>query len=274
MKNSLSPHLAWLSLSLLQADAATVTFVVGDGFELDGSDVFTGDNPQNGPARDAGTNATEVSSVFDIGSQSFLDPFSGDDTFDPISVGDISFSNGIFRGGLTFDLSNLALSTAGGAPLQVTQIELFLEVSGATFTDGVGNNGQDFSVNIEVFANNNIMGTLGIPDSTFSINSSQSNLNGQFFTPISLNAPDTLLDLNNDTSFSIVLATDNETNPNSGAVFGSGLPEGISPNGGNFGTQSINVAPVLRITAITIPEPTTFTLAGSFGLALLFRRKR
>ena len=97
---------------------------------------------------------------------------------------------------------------------------------------------------------------------------------GMFQT--SLN-PASLLDLNTLTAssrFEIVLATPNETNPNEGAVFGSGNAEGASPNGGNFGTANIDVAPALRITAVVIPEPATFTLAGCAGLAFLLLRKR
>ena len=269
--------------------ATTVTFVVGDGFELDGSDVFTGDNPQSGPARDAGTNTAEISTVYNVANGSFQDPFGGnnDDEFDPVSVGDISFSNGIYRGGFNFDLSSLALPTLGpGESLRVTSIELFLEVSGATFSTGVnndstgnggGDNGQDTSVSVNVFANADITAqNLGLPSTTFSINSSdEAALNSQYFTPLSFSSPDALLNLGSDSNFQVVLNTSNESNPNAGAVFGSGLPEGnVNPNGNNFGTTNIDVAPTLRITAEVIPEPTVFSLAGCASLILLLRRKR
>ena len=291
MKNPLipliPPILASLILATQATQASTVTFVIGDGFELDGSDSFDTD-PRDGDARDSGVNDAGISSVFNIAANAFQDPFGGDDGFDPISVGDISFSNGIHRGGLDFNLGSLALPALGpGESLQVTNIELFLEVSGATFTTGLNatndmgdNNGQNFSVTVDVFANADIQaaaGALGISDASFSIDTDQTALNGQFFAPISLANPGSLLDLNTLTTssrFEIVLATPNETNPNEGAVFGSGNAEGTSPNGANFGTDSIAVAPALRITAIVVPEPTTFTLAGCAGLAFLLRRRR
>ena len=280
--------LASLILATQATQASTVTFVIGDGFELDGSDSFNTD-PRDGDARDSGVNDAGISSVFDVATNAFQDPFGGDDGFDPISVGDIFFSNGIHRGGLDFNLGSLGLPAFGpGESLQVTNIELFLEVSGATFTTGLNaddddtgdNNNQNFSVTVDVFANADIQaaaGELGISDASFSIDTSQTALTTQFFAPISLANPASLLDLNTLTTssrFEIVLATPNETDPNGGAVFGSGDAEGASPNGVNFGTDSIAVAPVLRITAIVVPEPTTFTLAGCAGLAFLLRRKR
>ena len=270
-----------LTSLVLATQATAVTFVIGDGFELDGTDSFN-TSPLDGDARDSGVNDAGISSVFNVAAGAFQDPFGGDDAFDPISVGDIFFSNGIHRGGLDFNLGSLALPALGpGESLQVTNIELFLEVSGATFSTGIGDNGQNSSVTVDVFVNADIeaaAGALGVSDASFSIASSQqAALDSQFFAPISLANPASLLDLNTLTAssrFEIVLATPNETNPNEGAVFGSGNAEGASPNGGNFGTANIDVAPALRITAVVIPEPTTFTLAGCAGLAFLLLRKR
>ena len=294
MKKFPVPFFAGFLATLSFAPAATtVTFVVGDGFELNGSDVFTGNNPPTGDDRDAGTSTAEVSTVYNVANGSFQDPFSGNDgiednDFDPVSVGDISFSNGnIFRAGFNFNLSSLDLSDLGpGQSFRVTSIELFVEVSGATFTTGVNNvaaglggnnNGQNTSVSVNVFANADITAqNLGLPSTTFSINSSdEAALNGNFFAPLSFSSPETLLNLGSDSNFQVVLNTSNESNPNAGAVFGSGLAEGSNnPNGDNFGTGNINVAPVLRITAEVIPEPTVFTLAGCASLILLLRRKR
>lgn len=271
-----------LASLILATQVTAVTFVIGDGFELDGSDSF-------GDARDSGIDDAEVSSVFNVNAGAFQDPFGGDDNFDPLSVGDISFSGGIFRSGLEFNLGSLALPALGpGESLQVTSIELLIEVSGATFSNGLTNvndmgvnNGQDSSVTVDVFANANIAaaaGALGVSDASFSIDTSQeSMLSGQFLAPISLANPASLLDLETltaNSSFEIVLATPNETDPNSGAVFGSGDIDGDSPNGVEFGTGFVAVAPALRITAVVVPEPTTLILAGCASLAFLLRRRR
>jgi len=192
------------------------------------------------------------------------------DGFDPFVVGSL-FGN-TFRSGLDFDISGIQAAPAG-FEFQVANIELFLEVSGATFTNGVPNGGD--SVTVDFFANQAIgTGALtGSADTSFTISNSDSSVfnfdpgNTPFF---SVNFDPALLDLNSDTNFEVVL--DAGSSPTTSAVFGSSLAPGF----GITGTENIGVAPALVITAVlvAVPEPSSVLLVALGGVGLLARRRR
>jgi len=140
-------------------------------------------------------------------------------------------------------------------------------------TNGLPNNGD--SVTVDFFANQQI-GTgalIGPADASFTINNSDSNVfnffpgNTPFF---SVNFDPTLLNLNNDSNFEVVL--DAGSSPTTSAIFGSSL----APGSGLGGTENLDVAPALVITAelVAVPEPSSIFLFVIGGAGLLMRRKR
>jgi len=87
---------------------------------------------------------------------------------------------------------------------------------------------------------------------------------------ISVNLNPTLLDLNNDSNFEVVL--DAGSSPTTSAIFESSL----APGSGLGGTQNLDLAPALVITAnlVAVPEPSSIFLFVIGGAGLLIRRKR
>lgn len=271
-----------LTIPLLTAAAASslsaATFVIGDGFSLNGTGSFGSDpldNPEVSPGtsgRDNSINNAEFSTLINLDGGS-VDGFgSPNDGFDPFVVGQINFRNDIFRSGSRFDLSGIAPAPEGFRYV-VTSIELFVEVSGATFTNGIENAGD--SVTVGFFAGVGIGSDalVGAPDASLTLNNSdQSTIN---FDPgntpfVSVSFDTSLIDLNSDTVFEVVF--DAGSNPDTAAVFGSSL----APGEGIGGTLNVEVAPALRITTdlVAIPEPSSALMASLAGFLLAFHRRR
>lgn len=268
--------LSLLAISTMPLSA--VTFVIGDGFNLNGTGSFGSDpleNPFSSPGsagRDNSIVSAELSTLVNL-SGGGLDAFGTlGDGFDPFVVGQLDFGSDIFRSGSLFDLSNIAPAPAGFV-YQISSIEFFIEVSGATFNNGVNNAGDN--VNVGVFANLGI-GSAAItraPDATITLNNSDSgtvNFDAGNTPFLSVTLANDLINLGSDSSFEIVLDAGN--NPTTAAVFGSSLAPGV----GITGTGNVEVAPVLRITAdlVAVPEPSSAVLFAVASLGLLLRRRR
>lgn len=249
--------------------ASAVTFVIGDGFALNGSGSFgtvPDDNPESSPGnsgRDGSITNAELSSRYNVTAATFSDSVFAD----PFIAGVFSgFGPGdVYRSSLQYDLSGLP-SLSGSQTWQVTDVTLFLEVAGTTFDNGVPNSGD--SVDIDVIAGGDITAaTLPAAAASFSIdNADESTLERNF---ISVVLPASVLDLNSDSSVTFLL--DAGASPTTAAMFGTSLGDdglGIS------GTDFINRAPALRINAEIVPEPSVFSLGILAGLGLLARRRR
>jgi len=243
-----------LPLFALTHAATASVFVIGDGFELDGSDSIT-------DSRNAGTNLAETSTLFNLVNNEDVSvgPIGSPFSSDPLIAGAINFGDGeVFQSGVSFDLSLLPSNET------VTMIELFLEVAGTTFNNGVPSSSD--SVTVDFFAGAVPGGVLAAtPDATFTINNSDENaLEGNFIViPFSPG----LIDLSTDSVFTVVL--DAGSNPDTAAVFGSGLGPNVGLEGG---TTAIGNAPILQIT--TVPEPSSALLAVLAGCGFLVRRRR
>ena len=268
MKKLYTPLFATFFHVALTLHASCATFVIGDGFALDGSGSFGIDPTDNpSPARDPAINNAEITSTYDLSNSQFDGPFGG--TFDPTAAG---FVDGrVFRSGHDFDLSQLGLANlppvTPGFQLAVTDIEVFFEISGATFDNRLMPNE---SVTVDIHVGDVIQDvTLPAAVQSFTVNGSDTNLSGAFFPAISLDP--SLIDINNDTNFEIVLSAGG-TSATTGVIFGSSQAPGV----GITGTDFVQVAPALRITVeeVAIPEPSVLSLFSLLSLTFLSQRRR
>ena len=150
----------------------------------------------------------------------------------------------------------------------VVSIELFLEVSGSTFGDGVPADTDSITVNVHV-GDATDAASLSAADTSFTIGGTDDAVGGNFLPPIDLSPG--LLDLNSDGNFKVVL--DAGSSPTTAGVFGSSLAPGIGISG--TASASVAVTPVLRIEAnlIPVPEPTA-TLLFALSSYVFLRRRR
>ena len=252
-----------LPLLALTHTATAATFVIGDGFALNGSGSFgvdPSDNPFSSPGvqeRQNSITEAETSIRIDVATGLQVEsPFSSD----PLIAGQISFGNGltgiVYQSQLSFDLSLLPTDQT------VTMVELFLEVTGTNFNNGVRNTGDSVQVNFHAGATAG--GVLPATNSSFSIsNSDEDDLEGEF---ISILFDPSEIDLSSGV-FNVVL--DAGVDPITAGIFGSGL--GLNGDD-TAGTNSVSVSPALRIT--TVPEPSAFLLTALAGLGFMARRRR
>lgn len=271
----------------------SATFIIGDGFALNGNETLADARESEGNGQTEGFPNASTNITFDTDSGDATNPF-GDTTglngFQPLSVGR-DFGGNLVRSQITFNLSGIE-PAPDGFQYSVTSIALSIELS--------NNNQANGDTLLNIFAQtgisssdiNLLTGTLsGTPDTNFTVSSSA--FPGQFLPNITLNNPGSLLDLNSDQFLSLTLDAPNVAASGTDFVFFGG---GLGPTDGGLvdsslldqdglfngnvnqlaGTNFVQVSPrlIIETELVAVPEPSTVTIA-SFGLfTLLLRRKR
>ena len=293
---------------VLTTSAQAVTFVIGDAFNVDGSESLsdarmTGANGETDGFPNASTNR-----VFDAATGAITTPF-GSTTdpngFQPLSVGR-DFDGNTVRSEVTFNLSALPAPDPGNE-YRIVSLALSIELSNfnnsfSNPNNPPNNNNLPVTTDIDVFAQSGsasadiaLLTTLpGTPDGSFTIASSASP--SQFLPDVVFSNPNSLLDLNNDLLFSITLDAPDSVNSTANFEFitfgsGQGDLEGnevgsppVDPSTGFFsgnvsqlaGTNFVNVAPrlIIEVEQVAVPEPSTVAFSLLAFVPLFLRRRR
>lgn len=275
------------------ASAHSATFIIGDGFVLDGSEMLSDARASAGNGQTEGFPNASTNVVFNAATGAATNPFgsvNGTNGFQPLSVGR-DFGGNLVRSEISFNLSNLPAAPAG-FEYNITNIALSIELS--------NNNQANGDTPINVYAQNGVTPadinrlTGAVPstaDAAFTVLASDSP--SQFLPLVNFQNPNSLLDLNTDQIFSVTLDAPNVNGSGTDFVFlGSGLgpingdevDSALLDSDGLFdgnvsqlaGTNFVQVAPRLLIDVelIAIPEPSTTSVTLIGICSLLLRRRR